>query len=165
MLVRKQGVSIDRGTGCWHLLVRLFTFKDLFPFDFSMRAALRALWQRGGKRRESLQLPLWKLNICIEKVDAKCWFSEMTLVMTSLPSFTCFSMFVYIRARLRCALIGGNLTAQSAGNHRGIGGVIQIPEKQWQAVIPFPVPAARALPESLHAGYFDFRFTDFFWMT
>ena len=57
--------------------------------------------------------------------------------------FYVFSMFVYIRARLRCALIGGNLTAQSAGNHRGIGGVIQIPEKQWQAVIPFPSP----LPE------------------
>ena len=35
---------------------------------------------------------------------------------------TCFSMFVYIRARFRFALIGGNLTAQSTGSHRGIGG-------------------------------------------
>ena len=41
---------------------------------------------------------------------------------------TCFSMFVYIRARFRFALIGGNLTAQSAGSHRGIGSEIQIPE-------------------------------------
>ena len=41
---------------------------------------------------------------------------------------TCFSMFVYIRARFRFALIGGNLTAQSTGSHRGIGGGIQIPE-------------------------------------
>ena len=41
---------------------------------------------------------------------------------------TCFSVLVYIRARLRFALIGGNLTAQSTGNHRGIGGGIQIPE-------------------------------------
>ena len=57
--------------------------------------------------------------------------------MTSLPlvrAFTCFSMFVYIRARFRFTLIdlidpiGGNLTAQSRGGHRGIGGVIQIPE-------------------------------------
>ena len=40
----------------------------------------------------------------------------------------CFSMFVYIRARFRFALIGGNLTAQSTGSHRGIGGGIQIPE-------------------------------------
>ena len=30
------------------------------------------------------------------------------------------SMFVYIRARFRLALIGGNLTAQSTESHRGI---------------------------------------------
>ena len=42
---------------------------------------------------------------------------------------TCFSMFVYIRARFFFALIGGNLTAQSTGSHRGIGGGIQIPER------------------------------------
>ena len=40
---------------------------------------------------------------------------------------TCFSMFVYIRARFRFALIGGNLTAQSRGSHREIGGGIQFP--------------------------------------
>ena len=39
---------------------------------------------------------------------------------------TCFTMFVYSRARFRFALIGGNLTAQSTGSHRGIGGGIQI---------------------------------------
>ena len=42
---------------------------------------------------------------------------------------TCFSMFVYIRTRFRYALIGGNLTAQSTGSHRGIGGGIQIAEQ------------------------------------
>ena len=41
---------------------------------------------------------------------------------------TCFSMFVHIRAGFRFALISGNLTAQSTGSHRGIGGGIQIPE-------------------------------------
>ena len=41
---------------------------------------------------------------------------------------TCFSMLVYIRARFRFALIDGNLTAQSTGSHRGIGGGIPIPE-------------------------------------
>ena len=40
---------------------------------------------------------------------------------------TCFSMFVYIRARFCFALIGGNLTVQSTESHRGIGGGIQIP--------------------------------------
>ena len=33
-----------------------------------------------------------------------------------------FSMFVYIRARFHSTLIGRNLTAQSRGSHRGIGG-------------------------------------------
>ena len=41
---------------------------------------------------------------------------------------TCFSMYVYICVRFRFALIGGNLTAQSTGSHRGIGGGLQIPE-------------------------------------
>ena len=41
---------------------------------------------------------------------------------------TCYSMFVYIRARFRFAVIGKNLTAQSTGSHRGIGGGLQIPE-------------------------------------
>ena len=41
---------------------------------------------------------------------------------------TGFTMFAYIRARLRFVLIGGNLTAQSTGNHREIGRGIQIPE-------------------------------------
>ena len=37
----------------------------------------------------------------------------------------CFSLFVYIRARFRFPLIGGNLTAQSTVSHRGIAGGIQ----------------------------------------
>ena len=41
---------------------------------------------------------------------------------------TCFSMFVDIRARFRFALIGENLTAQSTGSQRGMGGGIKIPE-------------------------------------
>ena len=62
---------------------------------------------------------------------------------------SCFSMF---RARFRFALIGGNLTAQSTGNHRGVGGGIQIPETQLQALLPFPAPPPER-PESLLAGY------------
>ena len=46
---------------------------------------------------------------------------------------TCLSMFVYICARFRFSLIGGNLTGQWTGSRRGIGGGIQIPETQLQA--------------------------------
>ena len=53
----------------------------------------------------------------------------MTLLMTSLPLARVASMFVYIGACFRLALIGGNLTAQSTGSELGIiGGGIQIPE-------------------------------------
>ena len=53
---------------------------------------------------------------------------------------TCFSMFVYIRACFRFALIGGNLTAQSTGSHRRIGGGIQIPETYRRACLQGPKP-------------------------
>ena len=43
------------------------------------------------------------------------------------------------------ALISGNLTTQSAGSHRGIGGGIQIPETYLQALLPFPAPPPERL--------------------
>ena len=61
-----------------------------------------------------------------------------------------FSTFAYIRARLRFALIGGNLTAQSMGSHRGIGGGIQIPETELQALLPFPALPPERLGELAH---------------
>ena len=92
----------------------------------------------GGKKKESLQLRLWNLNICIEKVEAKCGLEEMTLVMTPLPLA---SMFFNVCLHFRFALIGGNLTAQSMGSHRGIGGGIQLPETYWLlTLLLFPAP-------------------------
>ena len=43
-------------------------------FLLACEQALAAFRRRGGKKKESLQLriTLWNLNICIEKVDAKC---------------------------------------------------------------------------------------------
>ena len=64
---------------------------------------------------------------------------------------TCFSMFVYIRARFLFPLIDRNLKAQSTGSHRGTGGGIQIPERQLQAVLPFPAPPPER-PESFLAA-------------
>ena len=57
---------------------------------------------------------------------------------------TCFSMFVYIRARFRFALTGGYLTAQSTGSHRW--------NSQLQGLLPFPAPPPER-PESLLAGF------------
>ena len=56
-------------------------------------------------------------------------------------------MFVYIRAHFRSMLIGRNLTAQSTGSHKGIGGGIQILETSLQALPPSPPPPPATLPE------------------
>ena len=93
------------------------------PNNYSLRPSSQAgaLLRRGGKRKERLQLRLWNLNICMAKVDEKCWLADMTLIMASLPLAFFFVCFYF-------SLIGGNLTAHSTGSHRGIGGGIQIPD-------------------------------------
>ena len=48
-------------------------------------------------------------------------------ILYSMNSYL-ISMFVYIRTHFRFGLTGGNLTAESMGSHRGIGGGIQVPE-------------------------------------
>ena len=51
---------------------------------------------------------------------------------------TCFSMFVYVPARFRFALIGGNLTAQSTRSHRDVVASSQvIIENSFQRVRAF----------------------------
>ena len=97
-------------------------YQEMLKYVYSLRNSKEKGW--GGRRKESLQLRLLIMNICIEKVDVKCWLAEMTLVMI----FRCFSMFVYILARFPFALIGRNLTAKLMGSHGGIGGRIQIQE-------------------------------------
>ena len=51
---------------------------------------------------------------------------------------TCYSMFVYIRTRFPFPLIGGNLTAQSTGSHRGIGGGIKFQSSFREVVASSP---------------------------
>ena len=63
-----------------------------------------AVWWRGGKRKESLQLRLWNLNVCIEKVYAKCsWLAEMTLVMRHYPWHVFFNVCLHSRSFPLCA--------------------------------------------------------------
>ena len=68
--------------------------------------------------------------------------------MTSLPSAHVFQCL------FTNTLIGRNLTAQSMGSNRGIGGGIQIAETQLQALLPFPAPPPSAL-ESLLAAWLN----------
>ena len=90
--------SVSRGI--WHVYYSWTGWTDVLS---SLRASSLggALWQRGRKRRESLQLRLWNLNICIKKVNEKCWLAEMTLLMMSLPLthvFLCSFTFALVSA-------------------------------------------------------------------
>ena len=93
---------------------------------------------RGGKRNKSLRLRLWNLNISIEKDRFEMLIGGYDISNDVITLFSCFLMFVYIRTRFCCALIGGDLIVQSTGSHRGIGDGIQIPE--LQALLPFSAP-------------------------
>ena len=64
----------------------------------------------------------------------------------------CFSMFVYILAHFYYTLIGGNLTAQPTGSHRGIGGGIRFHRHNCKLSFLFP-PCCQRAPENLLAGY------------
>ena len=116
-------------------------------------ASKQALWGTlvAGGRKERLQLCLWNLNICIEKVTAKCWLAEMTLLMC-LPlahASTCFSVFVYICTHFPFALIGRKLTAQSMGE---LEAEFKFQRRSCQLSFLFP-PNRQSAQKSLLACY------------
>ena len=83
------------------------------------------------------------------------WLAEMTLVMMSNDVNTlgtCFSMFVYIRAPFRFALIVGNLTAQSTRSHRKLETEFIFQRRCCKLSFLFP-PHHQSAPESFLAGY------------
>ena len=60
---------------------------------------------------------------------------------------SCFSMFVYIRARFRFALIGRNLKAQSTGSHRELEVEFKFQRRSCKLSFLFP--------PRFFAGYFS----------
>ena len=98
-----KALQWEHGVNNHFLAWQLYSFTLILNACNSLRATSpgHLIWWRGWKRKESLQLCLWNLNICIKKVDAKCWLAKMTLVMTSLPLahvFPCLFTFALISA-------------------------------------------------------------------
>ena len=63
----------------------------------------------------------------------------------------CCSKFFYIRTQFCFTLIGGNLTAQSTGSHRGIGGGIKFQRHSCKLSFIF-LPRRQSALESLLTG-------------
>ena len=81
----------------------------------------QALWQRGRKRKESLQLRVWNLNICIEKSRCEMLMAEMTTVMTSLLLARVFNLCLHSRSFSLCAdwrKSDSSVNGQPQGNWR-----------------------------------------------
>ena len=119
---------------CGIALLWILFLRVIVAYEQSLRDALAAgLEIEGELATTSLEFKY----ICIEKVDAKWWLAEMTLVMTSLPSahvFQCLFTF---------ALIGGNLTAQSTVSHRKFDVEFKF-QRRSPSSPSFSRPAARA---------------------
>ena len=110
-----------------------------------------ALCRRGGKRKESLKIRLWNLSICIEKVVAKCWLAEMTLVMTWLPlarAFQCLFTFVLVSASHWLAEIWQLSRRQATGK---LEVEFKFQRRSCKLSFLFP-PSRQSAPGSLLAG-------------
>ena len=86
------------------------------------------VWWRGGKGKESLQLRLWNLNGCIQKVNVECWLVEMILVMMSLPlACVFFNVCLHSCSFLLCA-DWWKSDSSADGEPREFGSGIKVPE-------------------------------------
>ena len=95
------------------------------------QACKQALWHALGAGREKegeLATSSQEFEYLHQKSQCKMLIGRDDISNDIITLGTCFSKFVYIRAHCHFALIGGNLTTQSTGRHRGSRGGIQILE-------------------------------------
>ena len=113
-----------------------------------------------GKGRIALNYVsgIWIL-ICIETVDAKCWFAEMTLAMTSLPLTRVFRsvFFVLFFFFFTLALVSASRWLAEIGqlSRRGATGALEVEfnfDRRICKLSLFFPPHRQSAPESLLAG-------------
>ena len=99
--------------------------------NISLRVSFPGALAAGRKKERELATTSLKFENLHRKSRGEMLIGGDDISFDVITLGSCFSMFVYIRARFLFSLIGGNLTAQSTGGNRGIGGIgggIQIPE-------------------------------------
>ena len=101
-----------------YFLLMMLTVKDI-----AREQAFRGALGVGAKGRRPCKTTSLEFEYLYRENRCEMLIGEDDITNDVITSFgTCFSMFVYIRARYCFALIGGNLTTQSTASHRGIGG-------------------------------------------
>ena len=87
----------------------------------ALRGPLAVGWEKGGEVA-TMSLEFEYLH---PKIQCEMLISRDDISNEIITLGMCFSMLVYSRAHFYFTLIGGNLTAQSKGSHRGIGSGIK----------------------------------------
>ena len=128
--------------------------RPFFNFFSSLRAS--SLWHSGGGAGKGRRACKYVSELWISASKGRC---EMLVGEGDISSdviilCSCFSMFVYIRARFRFALIGRNLKAQSTGSHRELEVEFKFQRRCCKHSFLFP-PRFWSAPESFFAGYFS----------
>ena len=100
--------------------------------------ALHGVLAAGWEKEEELATTSLEFEYLFQKSRCEMLIGGDDISNDIITLAKWFSMLLYIGARFRFALIGGNLTAHSTGSHGGIGGRIQIPE--LQPLLSFPAP-------------------------
>ena len=121
------------------------------------------LWRRGGKRKETLQLRITlEFEYLHRKIRCEMLIGGDDITNDVITLGTCFSIFAYIRALFRFALIGGNLTTQSTGAAAELEVEFKFQRRTLRLSFLFR-PAARASPRAcsqptfvLYPGKIDF---------
>ena len=123
-----------------------------------------ALCWPGGKRKESLQLLLWNLNICIEKVDAKCWLAEVTWVMTSVPLARVFQS-LFTSSLISTSHWLAEIWQLSRWRATGKLEVEFKFQRQLQALLPFPAPPSEHPGDLAHRLWLVNEWSHYFWLS
>ena len=97
------------------ICIILFRSKSVLACEKALRGALVA-----GREKEKggeLSTTSMEFEYLLRKSRCEMLIGGDDISNDVITLDTCFSMFVYVRARIRFALIGGNLTDQSTGSH------------------------------------------------
>ena len=125
----------------------IFGSETRSEYGVACEQALRGALAAGREKNGKLETTSLEFDYLHRKRRCEMLIGGDDISNDAITLGTCFSMFVYTRARFRFVLIGGNLTAQSTKRHRGTEVRIQSPGTLLQALLPFPARPPEGIGE------------------
>ena len=143
-------LSISQSISCLFTHVASSELKSLFKICTSLRASSSGC--SGGRAGKGWDLATTCLEFKylhrqIEKVAAKCWLAEMTLIMTQFPLACVFQCLFTLSVQVLHSFLlpadwqksDGLVDGEPQGNWRWNSNPRDIVARQW-GLLPFPAP-------------------------